>query len=225
MSKHLKTRVISQLAANAANFCPLPPNSTPQTKSVRYFRPKTGIVSIRGAMDTIKAGRKAKKRIIVRPSRHRLGFHELYTYHFPKHWSAACVANRELMHIARLQAHAIEHEHSYAALEWRVRQIANYYNPEPGMKRYSRLFHYVYAAILRDLRSAQAQASVALTFEPIEPTTSSLHCPKISNNTSIFEYFSPNSCTCQKKIVPLQPLWLDSNPIWTRGVGRCLIHG
>ena len=179
MSKHLKTRVISQLAANAANFCPLPPNSTPQTKGVRYFRPKTGIVSIRGAMDTIKAGRKVKKRIIVRPSRHRLGFHELYTYHFPKHWSAACVANRELMHIARLQAHAIEHEHSYAALEWRVRQIANYYNPEPGLKRYSRLFHYVYAAILRDLRSAQAKAnnqlpvtnhqSEDLSFEPIEP--------------------------------------------------------
>ena len=50
-----------------------------------------------GAMDMVKEGQARKKRIIVRPSRFRSGLFELYTYHFPKHWSAACVANRELI--------------------------------------------------------------------------------------------------------------------------------
>ena len=55
-------------------------------------------------MDEPKLGQARRKRIIVRPSRFRFGLHELYVYHFPKHWSAACIANRELIKEAQQQA-------------------------------------------------------------------------------------------------------------------------
>ena len=59
-------------------------------------------------MDEEKEGQKYKKRIVVRPSRFRDGLFELYTYHFPKQWSAACVANREMIKEAQRRAHALE---------------------------------------------------------------------------------------------------------------------
>ena len=80
-----------------------------------------------GAMDMVKEGQARKKRIIVRPSRFRSGLFELYTYHFPKHWSAACVANRELIKEAQRQAHALEHAHTREALEWRTRFLSHYF--------------------------------------------------------------------------------------------------
>ena len=157
MSKHLKTRIIDGLASSIATFVQLPPSASPHTKGVRYFTLCCAFDWISGAMDTVKQGQKYRKRIVVRPSRHRPGLHELYTYHFPKHWSDACVANRELMSIARQRAHALEHDHSREGLEWRIRCIANYYNPEPGLKPYARLFHYAYAVIQRELRSSLSQ--------------------------------------------------------------------
>ena len=126
----------------------------------------------------VEEGRKCRKRIVVRPSRFRRGLHELYTYHFPKHWSAACVANRELIKEAQRQAHALEHDHSIEALEWRVRFFRHYYTvfkggakPEPGMKPYSRFYQYTYVAIYRQLQAERkkAQEPEPVSFEPIEP--------------------------------------------------------
>ena len=128
-----------------------------------------------------KEGRKCRKRIVVRPSRFRAGLHELYTYHFPKHWSAACVANRELIKEAQRQAHALEHDHSIEALEWRVRFFKHYYTvfkggakPEPGMKPYSRFYQYTYVAIYRQLQAERKKAQEEkvnwedLSFEEID---------------------------------------------------------
>ena len=160
MSRHLKNIVIDRLKSTIATFEQLPAGSTPHSKGVRYFRANTGIDMFWGAMDMVKEGQARKKRIIVRPSRFRSGLFELYTYHFPKHWSAACVANRELIKEAQRQAHALEHDHSLAALEWHTRFLHHYYTvfkggakPEPGLKPYSRFYQYTYVAIYRQLQS------------------------------------------------------------------------
>lgn len=181
MSRHLKNIIIDRLEDKCMHFVQLPPNATPHTRGVRYFYPARGIESIRGAMDHVKEGRQRRKRIIVRPSRFRKGLHELYTYHFPKHWSAACVANREMIKEAQRQAHALEHDHSIEAMEWRIRFFNHYYTvfkggakPEPGMKPYSRFYQYTYVAIYRELKAAQQQAQQTkqleeISFEPIVP--------------------------------------------------------
>ena len=172
MGKYLKTRVIERLSATCATFVSLPSDVTPSSKGVRYFTTVDGIKTIRGAMDFIREGRKYHKRIVVRPSRHRKGYHELYTYHIPKAWSKACQDNRALLHEARLQAHAIERDHSLEALEWRVQHLANYYNPKDGIKPYARLFHYVYFILQRDMRAAKNEPSLALN-EASEAVSSS----------------------------------------------------
>ena len=177
MAKHLKTQVMERLANTCVNFVTPPSGLTPCSKGVRYFVPVEGIELLKCAMDTIKEGQKYKKRIVVRPSRHHKGLHELYTYHFPKHWSEACVANRELMAEARRQAHAIERDRTRAGLEWRIRFLKNYYNPEPGIKRYARLFHFAYAVIQKELRAVQ-NAADEVTFEPIVPQFRKKHSEK-----------------------------------------------
>ena len=165
MSRHLKNIVISRLASTVATFVDLPANATPHTKGVRYFRACVGIDCIWGAMDPVKIGRQRRKRIVVRPSRFRIGLHELYTYHFPTHWSAACVANRELIKLAQRQAHALEHDHSPEAYEWKLRFLIHYFRvfkgkeqPEPGIKRYSRFYQYTYVCIYRHLQEIAQRA-------------------------------------------------------------------
>jgi len=180
MPRHLKTRVISRLARTCATFVQLPPGSTPHKRGVHYFRTCVGIDTLWGAMDLEREGQKYKKRIVVRPSRFRHGLFELYTYHFPTHWSAACVANRELIKEAQRQAHALEHDHSVAALEWRLRFFTHYFRvfkggakPEPGLKPYSRFYQYVYVAIYRQLQAERKAAQEPdinideITFEPV----------------------------------------------------------
>ena len=181
MSRHLKNIVIDGLKQKCATFVQLPSPRMAgchrRLSGVRYFYTVNAIESIRGAMDEPKLGRTRRKRIIVRPSRFRLGLHELYTYHFPKHWSAACIANRELIKEAQRQAHALEHDHSIEALEWRVRFFNHYFTvfkggakPEPGMKAYSRFYQYTYVAIYRQLKAAQLEKPVEeISFEPVVP--------------------------------------------------------
>ena len=181
MSPHLKHIIIDRLKSTYAIFVQLPTGSTPHTRGVRYFETVEGINCIRGAVDYVREGQARRKRIVARPSRFRKGLHELYIYHFPKHWSAACVANRELIKEAQRQAHALEHDHSIEALEWRIRFFNHYFRvfkggakPEPGMKPYSRFYQYTYVAIYRELKAAQQQAlqpqqPEEISFEPIVP--------------------------------------------------------
>ncbi len=194
------------LAATCARFQSLPHHSTPHTKGVRYFVPAPGIQSIQGAIDQIAVGSKRGIRIVVRPSRHRPGLHELYTYHIPKAWSAACQANRALQSIARRRAHDLEHNFSREALEYRIRFLSHFFRvvkggekPEEGMKAYSRFFHYTYVYILRELYAAQTrqqtqqQEEEEITFEPISGDSR-------RRNT----FFSSSTCICQKKAVILR---------------------
>ncbi|MBQ7439207.1 MAG: hypothetical protein IJV28_04485 [Paludibacteraceae bacterium] len=169
---------MDRLKSSGFEFVSLPAGSTPHKRGVHYFRCYVGVEALWGAMDMAKEGQKCRKRIVVRPSRFRRGLHELYTYHFPKHWSAACVANRELIKEAQRQAHALEHDHSIEALEWRVRFFNHYFRvfkggakPEEGMKPYSRFYQYTYVAIYRQLQAERkkAQEPEPVSFEPVEP--------------------------------------------------------
>ena len=181
MSQHLKTRVIRRLKSVDCTFVSLPAGSTPHKRGVYYFRFCAGVDCYWGTMDHEKEGRQYRKRIIVRPSRFRDGLFELYTYHLPKHWSAACVANRELIKEAQRQAHALEHDHSFVGIEWRVRFFLHYYRvfkggakPEPGMKPYSRFYQYTYVALYRQLKAAASREQASLTTSAAQPAASTI---------------------------------------------------
>lgn len=165
MSKHLKTKVIEGLKYAGFTFEPLPAGSTPHKRGVHYCRMCAGVNFLLGAMDSAKEGRKYKKRIIVRPSRFREGLFELYTFHFPKYWPEACVANRELIKEAQRCAHALEKDHTPEGIEWRIRFFHHYFTvykgggkPEEGFKAYSRFYQYVYVAIYRQLQKEAKRA-------------------------------------------------------------------
>ena len=165
MSRHLKTRIISRLNGIVSRYVPSSEVSASHRRGVRYLEFCPAIKIYYGTMNSLKEGRKRRQHIIVRPSRFRRGLFELYTYHFPTHWSAACVENRELIKLAQRQAHALEHDYSPEALEWRLRFFTHYFrvvrggaDPEPGMKRYSRFYQYTYVAIYRELQAARKAA-------------------------------------------------------------------
>ena len=186
MSLHLKTKVIKSISCAVSHYVPNAEVATSHARGVRYFVPITPINSLWGAMNSHKESRRYKKHIIVRRvPKFRGQLLQLYTYHFPKTWSKACVANRELIKEAQRQAHALEHDYSHAAIEWRIRFFKHYFRvfkggakPEPGLKPYSRFYQYVYVAIYRQLqaaRDAARQAALELppaaddvTFAPIE---------------------------------------------------------
>ena len=183
MGKHLKTRVIEGLKSTVATFESLPKGSTPKKRGVCYFRADVGVDALWGAMDQEKDGRKCKKRIIVRPSRFRDGLFELYTYHFPKEWSAGCVANRELIKEAQRRAHALEKDFGPVGMEWRIRFMTHYFRvfkggekPEEGMKAYSRFYQYVYVAIYRELKERMNE----LTNERMNELTEGVEMEEIS---------------------------------------------
>ena len=166
MARHLKSTIKMGLRAYISHFVSPSKVSASHRRGVSYFEPVLDIPMFWGAMSSFKKARHYKKHIIVRRVP-RCGSRllQLYTYHFPKSWSAACVANRELIKTAQKIAHALEHDHSYAAIEWRIRFFQHYFRvfrcgeqPEPGMKRYSRFYQYTYVAIYRELKAAQQQA-------------------------------------------------------------------
>ncbi len=185
MPRHLKTHVLSRLNGAISYFLPPSDVSALHKRGVRYFVPVDGIEAFWGAMNTVEEGRRYRKHIIVRHAPEHHGLLQLYTYHFPKHWSAACVANRELIKEAQRQAHALEKDHSLEALEWRVRFFRHYYTvfkggakPEQGMKPYSRFYQYTYVAIYRQLQAERKKAAEPepVSFEPV--TTERTFCLK-----------------------------------------------
>lgn len=181
MPRHLKTRIISRLKGAISYFVPHSDVSATHARGVRYCVFVEGINGCFGKMNTFKEGRKYQKHIIVRRWSRNKAVHQIYTYRFPKTWSAACVANRELIKEAQRRAHALEHDCSCAAIEWHIRFFRHYFRvfkggakPEPGMKPYSRFYQYVYVAIYRELREQakkahEEQAKIEeISFEPIE---------------------------------------------------------
>jgi len=169
------------LASTCATFVKLPPSTPVYSKGVRYLVPSKAFQSFLGAMNDLKIGQKRRKHIIVRQCPQRPGMLQLYTYHFPKTWSEACVTNREIIKLAQRRAHALEHATTREALEWRIRFFKHYFRvfknheqPEPGLKAYSRFYQYAYVSIYRDLKAAlqpphdqEIAASDAVTFSPV----------------------------------------------------------
>ena len=183
MSKHLKTTIFSLLTSTLFQEVPSPAVSKVRARGVRYLYPIDGINYYCGMMNSHKIGQKYRKHIIVRRVPRFGGLHQLYTYHFPKTWSAPCVANRELIKTAQKLAHALEHDYSPEGIEWRLRFFHHYFHvvkggakPEPGLKPYTRFYQYVYVSIYRDLKSA---AQNALS-ESTAATLSSSSAPCIS---------------------------------------------
>ena len=181
MARHLKNIVISGLKRYMGPFVPSPAVSTRPARGVRYFLPGKAFQLLWGAMDKLRLGNKRRKHIIVRRvPRLNSRLLQLYTYHFPTHWSAACVANRELIKTAQRLAHALEHDTSRAGLEWKLRFLKHYFTvcvggakPEPGLKRYSRFYQYTYVSIYRELRAARKPQEQEIniddiTVEPLE---------------------------------------------------------
>ena len=180
------------------HYVSLPPKSAPRARGVRYFVPIDAIKTFWGAMNELKEGQRRRQHIIVRHAPEHNGLLQLYTYHFPTHWSAACVANRELIKLAQRQAHALEHDHSLEAIEWRVRFFHHYFHvfkggeaPEPGLKPYSRFYQYTYVAIYRQLQAAQKAAKEPqinvedISFEPISASSISRNYRQASRFRSL----------------------------------------
>ena len=174
MARHLKSRIISRLSGIISYFVPKTDISASPARGVRYFVPVESVKFFWGAMNTVKEGRRCKKHIIVRNYPRYRGVLQLYTYHFPKTWSAACVANRELIKTAQRLAHALEHDTSRAGLEWKLRFLKHYFTvcvggakPEPGLKRYSRFYQYTYVSIYRELQSARQPQKQEINIDDI----------------------------------------------------------
>ena len=150
MSRHLKSDVIHRLHSTIAessqtsascgvSFC---------ARGTRYLDLVEGIISWRGRVNTFKEASRYRKNLILRPSRSPRfkGKHVLYTCHIPKSWSAACVANRELIKIAQSRAHAIERD-PVARAEWEPLYLEHKANPAPHPKPYSTIYHFIYNSI------------------------------------------------------------------------------
>ena len=178
MARHLKSIVKNRLECAVSYYAPHSDISASHRRGVRYLVPVVGIDMFWGAMSTHKEGRHYRKHIIVRRIPRSGGqLLQLYTCRFPKTWSAACVANRELIKEAQRQAHALEHARTREALEWRTRFFHHYFTvfkggakPEPGMKPYSRFYQYTYVAIYRQLKEEARKAkeeAEEVSFEPI----------------------------------------------------------
>jgi len=192
MSRHLKTRIISRLKGIVSRYVPPTEVSASHRRGVRYLEFIPAIKMYCGKMNTFKEGSHYNKHIIVRRVPRCGGnLYQLYTYHFPTHWSAACVENRELIKLAQRQAHALEHDYSPEALEWRLRFFTHYFRvvrggaePEPGMKRYSRFYQYTYVAIYRELQSArdtlQQRQTTSSDFQQLQTTADDISFEPIS---------------------------------------------
>ena len=214
MAMHLKTIVINRLKWDGFDFVSLPRTDTPHKRGVHYFHTPVEVRTLWGAMDTRKEGRHYKKRIVVRPSRFRLGLFELYAYHFPTHWSKACIANRELIKEAQRLAHAIEHDHSLEALTWRVRFFNHYFTvvkggakPEEGMKRYARFYQYTYVSIYRQLQAERkkAQEPEPISFEPVSidhPFRLRQPTFHTATNTVLNAFANPDEHSWEPKLPP-----------------------
>ena len=213
MSKHLKTTIFSTLTSTLFREVPSPAVSNVRARGVRYLYPIDGINYYCGMMNSHKQGQKYRKHIIVRRVPRFGGLHQLYTYHFPKTWSAACVANRELIKTAQKLAHALEHDYSPEGIEWRLRFFHHYFHvvkggakPEPGLKPYTRFYQYVYVSIYRDLKSAAQQAAESATMDAQNTTAESPSPITLSLSPSSSSPLNPDDVS----FVPIDPRPLRS---------------
>ena len=227
MSKHLKTTIFLTLTSTVFQEVPSPAVSKVRARGVRYLYPIDGINYYCGMMNSHQIGQKYRKHIIVRRVPRFGGLHQLYTYHFPKTWSAACVANRELIKTAQKLAHALEHDYSPEGIEWRLRFFHHYFHvvkggakPEPGLKPYTRFYQYVYVSIYRDLKSAAQEAAGTATIDAQQPTTeqslSSAPCVSAESPSPITISLSPLNSPSPLNPEDISFVPIDPRPLRSR---------
>lgn len=120
----------------------------------------TGIASVWGALDSVKAGQKNRMRLVVR--RHDYGegknydkeghkIHELYYYQMHEGaWSEGATRNREIIKAAQRAAHDIEHDTELRP-QWEEAYEEYKASLPEGTKKYYHFYQFVYVTILRDM--------------------------------------------------------------------------
>lgn len=218
MARHLKTAMIEGLARTIATFEPSPSGSARRARGVRYFRLCPGIETYTGIVNSHKEGRRYKKHIVSRRTRSDRALFQLYTYHFPKQWSAACVANRELIKEAQRRAHALEHAHDEEAMEWKIRFLSHYFRvvkggekPEEGLKPYAYFYQYTYVSIYRQLQAAAAEAKrqPEISEEYLRHLAEEVSVEPVVNRRSTLKF----RYNANEKLVnhPFRPRWSGGN--------------
>ncbi len=218
MARHLKSIIKNRLKGIVSYYAPHSDISASHARGVCYFVPVECIKYLWGKMNTFKEGAHYKKHIVVRHYPRRGGVLQLYTYHFPKTWSAACVANRELIKLAQRQAHAMEHANTPEALEWKIRFFNHYFTvvkggakPEPGLKPYSRFYQYTYVAIYRQLKEQQRQTTS--TAQQLQTASNDSQQPQTTSNILLQpQTISPISFD-QIELDPLQSFRTRRSPL------------
>ena len=180
MSRHIKSAVIRRLrstiaeSSQTASSCGI----SSCARGTRYIDLTDAIVSWRGRVNTLNEAEHYRKNLILRPSRRCPGKHVLYTCHVPKSWSAACVANRELIKLAQSRAHAI-YADPVARAEWEPLYLEHKANPAPHPKPYSTIYHFIYNAIYQSLR-AESLAARSVLIARASHLAQSIHpCSKV----------------------------------------------
>lgn len=163
MSRQLKTEVVNRLCSTIVVDSQTASSSGVYScaRGTRYVTLIDLFVSCSGRINTFKEASHYRKNLIIRPSRRCPGKHVLYTCHIPKSWSAACVANRELIKLAQTRAHAIASD-PVARAEWEPLYLEHKANPAPRPKPYSTIFHFIYYTIYQSLRAEYLAARSAL---------------------------------------------------------------
>ena len=163
MSRHLKSQVVNRLCSTIVVDSQTASSSGVYScaRGTRYVTLIDMFVSCSGRINTFKEASHYRKNLIIRPSRRCPGKHVLYTCHIPKSWSAACVANRELIKLAQARAHAIASD-PVARAEWEPLYLEHKANPAPRPKPYSTIFHFIYYTIYQSLRAEYLAARSAL---------------------------------------------------------------
>ena len=128
-----------------------------------------GITSIRGAIDSVKEGKRNGFRQVIR--RHNYGeqsinqegksWHQLFFYHFHEgEWSEGATRNREMIKAAQRTAHDIESKPEFEEerKEWIARYAAYRATIPADSTKYYHFFNFVYVTIYRAMRKTMGLA-------------------------------------------------------------------
>ena len=123
-----------------------------------------GIVSVWGAIDSVKEGQENRRRLVVR--RHNFGkksinqtgerWHQLFFYHFHEGaWSDGASRNRAMIKAAQRTAHDIESKPELAQEreDWVARYAAYRATIPEGSTKYYHFYNFVYVTIYREMRT------------------------------------------------------------------------
>ena len=206
MSRHIKSSVIRRLRCTIAESSKTAASCgiSSCARGTRYINLTDAIVSWRGRVNTLKEADHYRKNLILRPSRRCQGKHVLYTCHVPKSWSAACVANRELIKLAQSRAHAI-YADPVARAEWEPLYLEHKANPAPHPKPYSTIYHFIYNALYQSLRAEYLAARSVLIARASRLAQSIRPCSKDKCSVRAISMSASDSLPASHPILSISP--------------------